>query len=329
MSVVSCFSLGATRRFADCVRLAASHGAYYVLEGTPLAAALLVTVYIESAIAAFCLWGLICGDPGVVRRTEESCFPLPDYLKHQYRMNRVELGQPLGEVGAGRNIEDKDHGTYCVRCMVWRDPAGGKADIFSSWLTQHGCAFCCDYPPKRAHHCRTCQRCVLDFDHHCGIFGRCIAGRGFAGNMGYFKVIITTGSWGSLTAGAGVVYAVTDKMGWSGLGWAILGLFLLSCVWNMVFCAIRMSQRVMRERRRAEQRQNGGETSDLSADPNAAALSTQWIKTQQGGGADTSQPSETRAPVEIATQTNRGEDTNDPLLQLTSQEPIVVGAGDL
>ena len=228
-----------------------------------------------------------------------------------------------------RNIEDKDHGTYCVRCMVWRDPAGGKADIFSSWLTQHGCAFCCDYPPKRAHHCRTCQRCVLDFDHHCGIFGRCIAGRGFAGNMGYFKVIITTGSWGSLTAGAGVVYAVTDKMGWSGLGWAILGLFLLSCVWNMVFCAIRMSQRVMRERRRAEQRQNGGETSDLSADPNAAALSTQWIKTQQGGGADTSQPSETRAPVEIATQTNRGEDTNDPLLQLTSQEPIVVGAGDL
>ena len=172
--------------------LAATHATHHVLEGAPISIALLVTVYIESAVALFCLWGLMCGDPGVVQRTQESCFPLPEYVIHQYKKHRVEPGQPIGD---GRNLQDDERGTYCVRCMVWRNPVAGKPDCCTRWLVEHGgCAPCCDFPPKKGHHCRTCQRCVLDFDHHCGVFGRCIAGRGFAGNMGYFKVIITTGT---------------------------------------------------------------------------------------------------------------------------------------
>merc|ERR1719233_201911 len=45
----------------------------------------------------------------------------------------------------GQKIKQK----WCVTCRVWR--------------------------PPQASHCRTCNRCMYRFDHHCGVVGNCIA----------------------------------------------------------------------------------------------------------------------------------------------------------
>lgn len=129
-------------------------------------------IYAEAIVAIVCLLGLMWGDPGTIKRTPETCFPLPAAVAEKLRAgNRNLLG-----AGTHGNIHERGR-TFCVRCLVWR-------------------------PNDTVHHCRTCQRCVADFDHHCGVFGRCIAGEGCAGNMGYFKILILMffagfGTWAS------------------------------------------------------------------------------------------------------------------------------------
>lgn len=59
-----------------------------------------------------------------------------------------------------KNVTKGNH-VYCVRCRLWR--------------------------PENAvvHHCRKCQRCVVDFDHHCDVLGRCVGGVRPGGVDGY------------------------------------------------------------------------------------------------------------------------------------------------
>lgn len=75
------------------------------------------------------------GDPGTIKRSPETCFPQPELVKE-----RLRNGLTLDGVG---NLSE-DGRTFCIRCLVWRPD-----DV-------------------ETHHCNTCQRCVTDFDHHCG-----------------------------------------------------------------------------------------------------------------------------------------------------------------
>eukprot|EP00403_Amphidinium_massartii_P004677 CAMPEP_0178380088 /NCGR_PEP_ID=MMETSP0689_2-20121128/5279_1 /TAXON_ID=160604 /ORGANISM="Amphidinium massartii, Strain CS-259" /LENGTH=242 /DNA_ID=CAMNT_0020000213 /DNA_START=111 /DNA_END=839 /DNA_ORIENTATION=+ len=102
--------------------------------------------------AAVCTLYILFGRADVIKRSPQTCYPIPPEVKA-----RLRASQPLSGMA---NIEDSEGvpagskrqklGSYCVRCCVWRQP------------------------DSKAHHCSVCERCVANFDHHCGVFGRCI-----------------------------------------------------------------------------------------------------------------------------------------------------------
>lgn len=149
-------------------------------------------IHTEALVALICLLGLMWADPGVVHRSSGSSLPVPLQVKQV-----LEVGQSV--VALQNVVEGTD--VYCVRCCVWRRKNSGHSSPL----------FCDDGLMDNFHHCSTCQRLVANFDHHCGVFGRCIAGRGFGGNMGFFKVLIAMALAGAVTCFASVVMVLIKQ----------------------------------------------------------------------------------------------------------------------
>ena len=135
-----------------------------------------------SLMALLCLLGIVFDDPGVIQRSSENCFPLPSMVNRA--LSNPEEHEPIPP----HNISI-DGDIFCTRCYVWRhrkvQQRSANSSAPSSSSTHPPCC-----KPSRAYHCNICQRCVKDFDHHCSVFGRCIAGRGWNGNMKYFVTIL-------------------------------------------------------------------------------------------------------------------------------------------
>lgn len=134
-------------------------------------------VYAEAVAALACLERILNGDPGTIKRTPETQHPVPEAVKE-----KLQSGAPLDGL---RNIQSDDGSSFCTRCCVWRPSM------------------------RKAHHCSLCQRCVVDFDHHCGFYGRCIAGTRTSGNMPFFIALITLGYAAFFTILVFVVLAAT------------------------------------------------------------------------------------------------------------------------
>ena len=139
-------------------------------------------IYLEAVVAISCLVLLqYFGSLFAVRRSPERCFPLPDLIVQ--RMQSLDSRSYDGSVtralqlavGGLGNIADpeKIRGVYCVRCFCWR--------------------------AEDAHHCSECQRCTEDFDHHCGVLGCCVGGRGCTGNMWQFTSLLLMAAAGLIT----------------------------------------------------------------------------------------------------------------------------------
>ena len=142
--------------------------------------AFIVVLHTEAVVALTCYFYIMFGDPGEVRRTPETCFPIPQEVADWMIAQSSDAPPaPLTRNVWGHEDHSKcgkncSNHLYCVRCFVWR-PGG-----------------------TRGHHCRTCNRCVIGFDHHCGVFGRCIAEK----NIACFFVLIFLAYFGVCT-GAG------------------------------------------------------------------------------------------------------------------------------
>ncbi|CAE8710834.1 unnamed protein product, partial [Polarella glacialis] len=156
-------------------------------EATQLGQIAVILIWAEASIAILSTLYLLFGDAGVIKRTEESCYPIPSEVEQRIRA--------LQSLDSLKNIPgpqgDIRHGSYCVRCLVWRSKDAGKV-----------------------HHCNVCQRCVTGFDHHCGVFGRCIV----RNNMPCFLATIGMMFAGMITAMLAVMSstAVNPQQGGGG-----------------------------------------------------------------------------------------------------------------
>mmetsp|Transcript_25087 Transcript_25087/g.36165 ORF Transcript_25087/g.36165 Transcript_25087/m.36165 type:complete len:306 (-) Transcript_25087:1509-2426(-) len=84
------------------------------------------------------------------------------------------------------------------------DPQGV---IQASTRNQNTCAFCRVWKPERAHHCSSCNRCVLRMDHHCIFVNNCIG----LMNHKYFFLFVLYGLCGCILSIA-IGYPVATRL---------------------------------------------------------------------------------------------------------------------
>lgn len=175
VTVLSALLVGVTNGIA--VQGSEARGGFF---NGGLQAAMLCLVWAEAALAILCMLYLLFGNAGVIKRSMKTCYPIPAEVEIRLREGRSLEG--LKNVVGPQGSETL--GTYCVRCLVWR-------------------------PPKeetKCHHCQTCNRCVTGFDHHCGVFGRCIV----RGNMPCFFTLIGMMFAGMATAMIAITTSSTE-----------------------------------------------------------------------------------------------------------------------
>ena len=150
----------------------------------------LVLVYTEAVVAMLCTVGILYADSAVIHRSLETCNPLPKAVE-SWVVSEPTAPRPKG---LDPYLRGADKRLYCTKCLVWRKPGVPN------------------------YHCPICQRCCANHDHHCNVFGRCIAGtRKFwkpnsnRGNLVYFYGILTTGGWAFFTVFAAFLYAFSIR----------------------------------------------------------------------------------------------------------------------
>ena len=132
--------------------------------------AAIIIIWTEGLFATACVCGVLFADPCVVRRSAERCSP-----PHPEVLRRLKSGETLD--GAFHSNFEEPYAPfrgYCTRCFVYRSSERSLAHARSAGVSRPTCRWCGlvvgrSAKKKAAHHCSTCQRCVENFDHHCGV----------------------------------------------------------------------------------------------------------------------------------------------------------------
>jgi len=150
-------------------------------------------VFGEAVVALICLAAILSMEPTVLAR--ERMQTLPDEIAKS-----LSAGTPL----PGENVVDAQGRVFCVRCMLWRPDAPAATPHVHAGAD--GCGQCSgNSGGTSVHHCSVCQRCVVDFSHHCVFFQRCFGGRGLRGNLKYLVLIKVAGVAAVVTVLAAVM----------------------------------------------------------------------------------------------------------------------------
>ena len=92
------------------------------------------------------------------------------------------------------------------------------------------CHTCNVIRPIHAKHCRTCDNCVLQFDHHCPWVGTCVALR----NIRYFVGFVTFAGLYSFIGMLSLIVILTKYPGFSNInGFGSIGIVVI-----LIYCAI-------------------------------------------------------------------------------------------
>ena len=140
-----------------------------------------------------------------------SC--LPPELRWEEKINRRAGVMQQWEEAALAHTDNPHQAPDAPAALFHDQEDEGEHDIHA-WLGDKEAKMIV-YPPKpeRTHHCRTCNACILKYDHHCPWLNQCVG----LGNERYFILFML---WFSLGA---FIFAIS--------GWPIAYNALVNKIW--------------------------------------------------------------------------------------------------
>lgn len=139
---------------------------------------------------------------------------LPPELRLEEKLNRRNAALQKRHEAASSDSSVKTNVIDAPPELFIDQDEEGEHDI-RAWLGEDQ-ANMIVYPPKpeRTHHCKTCNACILKFDHHCPWLNQCVG----LGNERYFVLFMLWFSFGTLVfglAGWPIAFETVTKKVWA------------------------------------------------------------------------------------------------------------------